>query len=393
MAKEKKQTASEPVQQEAPKKKNGFFGRLFTLILLLAVVLAAAVLTTMKDGNQFANLRRWLMYGDRSETKNLYTYASDQNNQFGQLGGDLLVVTPNSIRLLQGNGTAVYDQQISLAAPKLSVGKDQAAVCDVGGSTLYVLDSTGIVRTMTLERGLCYYTARMNENDYLTVVSQKSGYKAAVEVYDAEGQLLFHFDSHDNYLSDAVVTADNKSLLLVAMEEMGGSFASSLVTYDLSSAQQTGESSVRDGLILDFLVEGDKILALCDKRLTITTMEGETLLNRSYDNLYLHDYALSGDDFCALLLGRYQSGNVGDLITYDLNGDKIAEMEITEEVLDISAAGNYLAVLYSDSLVLYTSDLQEYSRMDDTDYAAQVRMEQSGTALVIAATSAWRYLP
>ena len=393
MAKEKKQTASEPVQQEAPKKKNGFFGRLFTLILLLAVVLAAAVLTTMKDGNQFANLRRWLMYGDSSETKNLYTYASDQNNQFGQLGGDLLVVTPNAIRLLQGNGTAVYDQQISLAAPKLSVGKDQAVVCDVGGSTLYVLDSTGIVRTMTLERGLCYYTARMNENDYLTVVSQKSGYKAAVEVYDAEGQLLFHFDSHDNYLSDAVVTADNKSLLLVAMEEVGGSFASSLVTYDLAGAKQTGESSVRDGLILDFLVDGDKILALCDKRLTITTMEGETLLNRSYDNLYLHDYALSGDDFCALLLGRYQSGNVGDLVTYDLNGDKIAEMEITEEVLDISAAGNSLAVLYSDSLVLYTSDLQEYSRMDDTDYAAQVRMERSGTALVISATSAWRYLP
>ena len=31
--------------------------------------------------------------------------------------------------------------------------------------------------------------------------------------------------------------------------------------------------------------------------------------------------------------------------------------------------------------------------MDDTDYAAQVRMERSGTALVISATSAWRYLP
>jgi len=393
MAKEKKQPVSQQMPQETPKKKGGFFGRIFTLALLLVVVLVVAVLTTMEDGNQFATLRRWLMYGDSRETKNLYTYASDQNNLFGQMGEDLLVVTPNAIRLLHADGTAVYDQQIALAAPKLSVGREQAVVCDVGGNTLYVLDSTGVIRTMTLERGLCYYTARMNENDYLTVIAQKSGYKSSAEVYDEEGQLLFHFDSHDHYLSDAVVTADNKSLVVAAMQEQGGAFASSLVVYDLASAQQTGACSLRDGLILDFFVSGDRVLSLCDKRLTVTTLAGETLLDRSYDNLYLHDYALTGGDFCALLLGRYQSGNVGELTTYDLDGGKIANMEITEEVLDISAAGDYLAVLYSDSLVLYTRDLTEYSRMDDTDYAAQVRMEEAGTALVISATSAWRFLP
>lgn len=393
MAKEKKQPESQQTPQETAKKKGGLLRRLSGLVLLLAAVLVVVVLTTMEDGNHFVSLRRWLMYGDSSETQNLYTYASDQENLYGQLGENLLVVTPNAIRLLHADGTAVYDQQIALAAPKLSVGTGQAVVCDVGGDTLYVLDGTGISRTMTLERGLCYYTARMNENDYLTVIAQKSGYKASAEVYDREGQLLFHFDSHDNYLSDAVVTADGKSLVAVAMEEKDGAFASTLVVYDLSSAQQTGTCSVRDGLILDFLVREDRILSLCDKRLTITTLEGEILLDRSYGNLYLHDYALSGGDFCALLLGRYQSGNVGELTTYDLDGKEIASMEITEEVLDISAAGSYLAVLYSDSLVLYTRDLAEYSRMDDTDYAVQVRMEEAGTALVIAATSAWRFLP
>ena len=148
-----------------------------------------------------------------------------------------------------------------------------------------------------------------------------------------------------------------------------------------------------DGLTLDFFVRDDRVISLCDKRLAITTLGGETLLDRPYGNLYLHDYALTADDFCALLLGRYQSGNVGELTTYSLTGEEIASMEITEEVLDISAAGDYLAVLYSDSLVIYTRDLAEYSRMDDTGYAAQVRMEKEGTALVIAATSAWRFLP
>lgn len=50
-------------------------------------------------------------------------------------------------------------------------------------------------------------------------------------------------------------------------------------------------------------------------------------------------------------------------------------------------------MLYSDSLVLYTRDLQEHSRLEDTGYAGRVLMEDSGTAVVISASSAWRFLP
>ena len=61
--------------------------------------------------------------------------------------------------------------------------------------------------------------------------------------------------------------------------------------------------------------------------------------------------------------------------------------------MDLSAAGNYLAVLYSDSLVIYTRDLQEHARLDGTDYAGHVIMEPGGTAMVITGTAAWRFLP
>lgn len=70
-----------------------------------------------------------------------------------------------------------------------------------------------------------------------------------------------------------------------------------------------------------------------------------------------------------------------------------ATLEVTEEVLDLSAAGAYLAVLYSDSLVIYTSDLAEYARLEGTDYAGEVIMNSDGTALVLSGTSAWRFLP
>ena len=382
-------------QTEVPKKekKGGLSGGLVTLLLVMALVLTMGMLSKMEEGNQFAALRRWLMYGDSSETGNLYTYAADQNNRYGVLGDKLLVVTPNAVRLLSDDGTSVYDLQIAMNAPRVSVGTAHAVVCDVGGDTLYVLDSTGVIDTKMLERGMCYYAARLNASDDLAVVSQKSGYKASVSVYDKEGQLRFNFDSHDNYISDAVVTKDGKTLLAVALGEVDGAFASTLISYTIADAQLLGETSVRDGLIMDLAVNGSSVLGLCDKRLSITSMAGEKLLDRAYGNLYLQNYALTGSDFCALLLGRYQAGNISQLTTYDLQGQEIATMEIGEEVLDLSSAGSYLAVLYSNSLVIYTRDLTEYARLDNTDYAGRVYMQGDGTALVVSGTSAWRFRP
>ena len=99
------------------------FRRWLTLLLVLAAVLAVVVLTTMEDGRHFASLRRWLMYGSSGETANLYTYAADQSNRYALLGEDLLVVTPNSIQLLQDDGTVIYDLPVSLSAPGAVCGR------------------------------------------------------------------------------------------------------------------------------------------------------------------------------------------------------------------------------------------------------------------------------
>ncbi|MCI9443803.1 MAG: hypothetical protein HFF69_03680 [Oscillospiraceae bacterium] len=379
--------------KEPPKKKKSFLQRMLTLLLVAVFVLGAAALTTMEDGKHFTALRRWLMYGEGSATKDVYSYAPNTANRYGTLGDSLLVVSPNSAQLLQDDGSIIYDLSIQTTNPQLSIGKNLAAVCDVGGGTVYLLDGTGIQRTLRKEGELCYYSARLNSSDYLAVIEQKNGYKASAAVYDSAGELLFSFDSYDNYLSDAIVTADGRYLTAVSLEPDNGIFASCLRVYDLLNGELKSSTSIRDGLVLELAANGRRILSLCDKRFTITTMEGEILLDQAYGNLYLNDCALGGKDFCALLLGRYQAGNISTLMTYDMNGKAIASLDLTEEVLDISAAGSCLAVLFDESLVVYDRELTERARLEDTNYAAQVRVQDDGSVLMISGASAWSFLP
>lgn len=78
------------------------------------------------------------------------------------LGEDLLVTNQNTVQLLSDDGTIRYSLSVSMTNPMVSVGGDMAAVCDVGGSSLYLLDETGTRREMTLSSGLRYYSARLN---------------------------------------------------------------------------------------------------------------------------------------------------------------------------------------------------------------------------------------
>lgn len=393
MANEEKKEKLPENGGEKPAGRRTVFRRLSALALVLLAVLAVVVLTTMEDGSHFAGLRRWLMYGDSGGTENQYAYAADQNNRFARLEENLLLVNPNTVQILSDDGTALYELQVNLTAPSVSVGSKQAAVCDVGGTSLYLFSEAGLLRTMEMEGELCYYAARLNSRDYLAVTEQKSGYKASVLVYSDSGDLVFHFDSHDAYISDAVVTDDCRYLVAVSLDPQDGAFGSTLLVYDLAAAERVSQCVIRDGLVLDMALSGQEVISLCDTRLTIHTLDGQALLDYPYGSLYLHEYALTGEDFCALLLGRYQAGNVCQLMTFDLAGQPLATLEVTEEVLDLSAAGAYLAVLYSDSLVIYTSDLAEYARLEGTDYAGEVIMNSDGTALVLSGTSAWRFLP
>lgn len=390
---ESKQIKTEQTGEKKPRKRRGFLRKATSFLLVLLLVLAAAVLSTMEDGKHFASLRRWLMYGESGATQDLYTYAPHQGNRAEQLGEYLLLANPNGILLLQQGGAVLYELETTMHSPMISVGNELAAVCDTGGSTVYVLDRSGLLWTHTAPEGLVCYSARVSENDCVIITEQKSGFKTSVASYNKNGSLLFRFDSHDNYIGDAAMSDDGSALVAVSLEARSGVFASNLVVFEIETAERTGEYELRDGLVLDFTITGNNIVTLCDKRLVVTTLDGETTLNFAYGERYLHNYALTGEDFCALLLGRYQSSNICQLVTFGLDGEELATLELTEEVLDMSAAGGRLAVLYSDALVVYDRMLNEVARLDGTDYAGRVQISNDGTVLLIAETSAWRFLP
>ena len=92
-------------------------------------------------------------------------------------------------------------------------------------------------------------------------------------------------------------------------------------------------------------------------------------------------------------MNRHRAGTSGKLVTIGNTGEAIAELDLSEEVLDVSAAGRYLAVLYAERLVVYNKDLTEYAVSEQTGEAESVCMRDDGAVWLISGGEVSLLLP
>ena len=246
-------------------------------------------------------------------------------------------------------------------------------IYDVGGTELYLLDGDGELMHLSADEAEPLIAANLSEDGWLTVTSQKQTRKGWVRVYDPSLELVSEFKSSERFVTDACVVLYN-------LEKAG-------------EVEPAADYDVEDGLVAAIAEQDGRILTVSDTCLTMADPNGEVQNTYSYASAYLRGYDLGGDGFAALLLNRYRSGSVGHLVTVGEDGEEIASLEVTKEVLDLSAAGRYLAVLYTDSLVVYNEDLQAYATYEGTDYASGVLMRPDGSALMLSMESASLFLP
>jgi hypothetical protein len=239
---------------------------------------------------------------------------------------------------------------------------------------------------------------RLNEENWLAVTTRESGYKAVITVYDDSLQKRMAFRLSSAFVSDAVVLDNCKSLAVVSLTQDGAAFESVLTFYDLPTGQSSGVDydltpsgsfSLGNNVILT-LQGGDSLWCVGDAGVSV--WDGAQVSSWSCQDKYLKSYALSGS-FAAMLVGKYRSGSQAELVTVDAQGTPSTGRAINEQVLSLSAAGKYVAVLTADRLDIYNQKLDLYDTLEGTDGARRVLMRSDGTALLIGSGTARLYVP
>ncbi len=379
-----------------PGRRWGFLRSILSFLLVLAVVLGVVFAAAWRDGTGFdALLRRFSYRSQGADGSDRIAFDAAGDNRFALLGSGLAVLSGTEFQVLNGEGAQVWSVKVNMEAPALAAGGGRVAAYDVGGRQLYVADENGEVFHLEADEAEPYISASLNEKGWLAVTSEKKGYKGCVHVYDAKGGDVFEFSFSSRFAAAGWVTEDCKSLAAVTLGQSNGVFISSVGLYDLNKKDQTPRAScdLRDGLVLELRQKDSLLAALTDTGLAFASLAGEAAGEYRFDGQFLREYALTGDGYSVLLLNRYQSGSVGRLVTVADGGAELASLDIREEVLGVSAAGRYVAVLFNDRLAIYDPELQPYASLAGTGYARSALIREDGSALLIGAESARLFLP
>ena len=381
----------------APKKKPNIFVRLLAFLVTLALLLGAVAAVVYRDRLNFDSIRRWFVYRSLEKSESGQTesfqYDSAGKGGYSQVGDDLLVWSTAGVRLYSSGGVEYLNESLTLNRPVADTCGSAALIYDAGGNVLHTYEDRSTSFVLNTEQGHEILSARMGPGGSFAVTTRESGYKGVVTVYSSGGHPVVGIRISTRFVTDGLLSDDGKTVAVLTVGQNEDVFESGLDLYALDGDVPFASYSLGNNAILDLRADGSAFWALGESSLSVARADGSAAVHYDYAGRYLKDYALDGDGFSALLLGKYRAGSGAALVTVGADGQELASLDLEDQVLDLDASGRYVAVLTAAGLTLYTKDLQLYDALENTMGARSVVLRSDGTAFLVGGETARLYIP
>ncbi len=376
-------------------------GRIIITLATLALLAGAVLAVVYRDDLNVDSLRRMVSYfslekDESGQAEEIY-YDVDDSNCFAQLNNALLVCSGSSIQLYSSSGTAYINQQVTLGTPTISAAGSYAVVYDMGGTSLYGVAGRQISYSESTSGTIL--NARINSNGYLTLITKETGYKGVITVYDSKYRAKVQVSISSSHVLDALVSNDGSTLAVVTIGVKNHTVVSIVTFYSVATGEQLegGTYTLTGGTALDLVWQDDGLLLqMSEGTQYVTPTEGIVGGTTSSDR-YLRGYAFGDEDYHICIWSIYQTGYQGAMELYDLEGNLLSSAGISQEVYSISSSGKYIALLFTNQLVIYnyseSGGLTVYATLTDTAGARQVLMRSDGSALLLGTDSATLFVP
>ena len=371
--------------------------RLITFILTAALLLGALALVVFRDSWNVDALVRILRYYNIERSDNgeavPFEHGGKDTDIYTLLDGNLLVCSPNYLHLYAQSGTSYIEQDIGFQRPVIRTSGHHAIVFDVGGKDYFLISGRELVYQGTLEGNRSIISANICSNGQYAIVSTERGYKGLVSVYRKAGDLAATWGVSSEFVADCALMDSGSTLVILSIGQDGSSFRSTLKYYTMGVEDAFATAELLNNVVLDLKVQGETLWALGENQVSAYSVAGDLLGNYDYTNGYLKQYSLSGDGYATLLIGTYRAGSLGNLVMVSSAGEVLGTESISEQVLSLSSAGRYTALLTYDQVSLFTSGFVPYGSSAGAISAQRVLMQDDGSALLLSGKSASIYLP
>ncbi|NLO47120.1 MAG: hypothetical protein GX111_02175 [Clostridiales bacterium] len=380
--------------------KQTFLRVLLSIFVITAVFIGTILLIPNQKLLSGSSFFRYIgkAFGRSPAIEGSFLFDANLDNMFSEINGMLLITSKVGYQLFDRNGNEIAAVSQIYSSPAVSNGNKTALLWDIGGKEYTIISSTGDSYPSTASGMLI--SAAMNESGFYTIAMTEDRYKGSVTVYNNEMKPVYKWNSGEGYIVDCDISASGGRISVVTLTGPGGTGSagtgagSRIISFSLDSEQEKGTYVSEDNVIFDLeYISENTVCALSQSHLSFLDSNMAHKADYSFPGEYLKNYSLDGDGFAVLLLGKHRTGGAARLATVDEAGNETGSLEISGEVLSISAKGKYIVVAYPEQTVIYRSNLSEYGKLDRVEGVRRALMNTDGTAYIITGNRASIFSP
>lgn len=346
---------------------------IFALVVGI-IVLVAVNINDLSFEAMGKTLKSWFG-GDSQEI--IIDYENMEPSSFAPLAEGIVAASDTGFVVFDKWGDKVTYRDVVMMQPTVVSNGNIAGIYDCGGNTLFIVDDDGNVESYETENKLV--SVSVNDEGWFALCTEEENYKGSVTVLNDDAGEVYKLYSGDGYILSAELSSDSEMLLAAKLTSTG----TDIVEYRLDSEIEQMRISLPSQVAVkcEYGGYGD-ISVLTDSGFYVYDSAGNEKKVNDFSAYQLKNFDIEDDGYSVIYWGAYEEDTRAFIVTLDDSGNEIARQEMAKTIVDISAAGQHIAVLYTDGLTVYDKNLKEYKTSEITSGMDHVVLCEDGTVFV-----------
>ncbi len=278
------------------------------------------------------------------------TFYAANPTEYLKYGNISCILNKTYFEVYNENGKLIQAASHGLSNPKLEVSAARFLVYDFDRYGLKIFNySTELYST---EYKNTIISADIARNGTYAVVTTSDSYRGTVSVYNKDNELLYTWNSANNYITDVTVAENGKSIALTLLNAKNGAYVSSVCVFNFDNPSPVAKyennglvSSVRTVNKNYFVAHG------LNNAYMIPWSDGAPVDLGIVGNI--RNIEITKDGMMSIVYGRGDNETINTVLVLNDEGSKVASVPFNSKVTDCTVTEENIMVLSNEKIFMY----------------------------------------
>ena len=324
-------------------------GALYSLALIGMLACVVFGIVRYHESLRPENLSRLASYAKAASTMTdpftHYDFEAGLNTVYEPFGAGLAVASGDTYSFVSGLGDSSYSIQLRYNDPAIRVSRDYVLLYDRNGTGFCV--ANGYAEYLNKNTDSPILTAAMNQKGDFALVTDQTGYRSAVTVYDSRQRLLCQWLTAQYYVMTASVSPDGEHFAALCLGQNGMALVTRVLYFAIGEEQPAWTVDLGEKQV--YSMTHDKsggLVIVCDDG-AARYQDGQCTASLDFDRSLRLFSAVEGSD----VLLAFEDGSRGTFVQVLGNGlSPLWSGSYTGLPRAIDCRGGTFALLMTDRL-------------------------------------------